>query len=277
MSYQLSRRSLLASMAAAPLALKALNANIPIGLELYSVRGELKKDDFGTLERVAKMGYQVVEFYAPYYDWDKSHAEEVGKRLADLGLRCYSTHNARSNFTPEKIEKAIELNHAIGSRFMVMSSAGEVTTLDGWKQVADLLNQADDTLKNNGMHSGYHNHDAEWKRMDGTFPLRVIADSTHKSVMMQFDVGTCVATGNDPVAWIESNPGRIKSVHLKDWSPDKKYRVLFGQGISPWKKIFAAAESVGGVEYYLMEQEGSDHPEFETAQLCLDAYKQIHA
>jgi len=52
--------------------------------------------------------------------------------------------------------------------------------------------------------------------------------------------------------------------------------VLFGQGVAPWKKIFAAAESVGGVEYYLIEQEGSDYPETETAERCLVAYKDIH-
>jgi sugar phosphate isomerase/epimerase len=78
------------------------------------------------------------------------------------------------------------------------------------------------------------------------------------------------------VAWIRANPGRIRSLHLKDWSPAKGYRVLFGQGVAPWKKIFAAAESVGGVEYYLIEQEGSEYPEIETADRCLVAYHDLH-
>jgi sugar phosphate isomerase/epimerase len=158
-----------------------------------------------------------------------------------------------------------------------MAHPGEVTTLDGWKQVADTLNTANDILSKHNMHAGYHNHDAEWKPVDGKVPLRVIADNTAKSVMLQLDVGTCVATGNDPVAWIKSNPGRIKSLHLKDWSPDKGYRVLFGEGVAPWKKIFAAAESTGGAQYYLIEQEGSNYSEFETAKLCLDEYKKIHS
>ncbi|MBV9264562.1 MAG: sugar phosphate isomerase/epimerase, partial [Acidobacteriaceae bacterium] len=108
-------------------------------------------------------------------------------------------------------------------------------------------------------------------------PLEIIANNTGKSIMLQLDVGTCLETGNDPVAWIESHPGRIHSMHLKDWSAQNGYRVLFGQGAADWKKIFAAAESTGGVEYYLIEQEGSDHPEFETAELCLEAYKRMHA
>lgn len=276
MTQRISRRTLLAAAAATPFALKAFNTSLPIGLELYSVRGELKKNDLTTLDAVSKMGYQVVEFFAPYYDWDMEHAKEIRKRLDDDGLRCFSTHNARSNFSPDKIQKAIDLNHILGARWMVMSHPGTVTTLDGWKQVAEVLNQGNETLSKQGLHAGYHNHDAEWKPVDGQVPMRVIADNTDKSVMMQFDVGTCVAMGANPVAWVDSNPGRIKSVHLKDWSPERGYRVLFGQGVTPWKKIFEAAESTGGVEYYLMEQEGADTPEFETAKLCLDAYKQIH-
>ena len=78
--------------------------------------------------------------------------------------------------------------------------------------------------------------------------------------MLQLDVGTCVAAGGDPVAGgsIE-NPGRIRSMHVKDWSPQKQYKVLTGEGVAPWTKLFAAAEKVGGIEYYLIEQEGSDY------------------
>src|SRR5215204_7421005 len=69
------------------------------------------------------------------------------------------------------------------------------------------------------------------------------------------------AAGADPVAWITANPGRIKSMHCKDWAPGKDYGVLFGEGVSPWAKIFAAAESTGGIEYYLIEQEAGPSAE----------------
>jgi sugar phosphate isomerase/epimerase len=97
-------------------------------------------------------------------------------------------------------------------------------------------------------------------------------------VMLQLDVGTCIEAGSDPVAWIRSNPGRIRSLHLKEWSPEpgKGYSVLFGEGVADWKAIFAAAESVGGAEYYLIEQEGSRFPELETAKKCLEAFHSAH-
>ena len=75
-----------------------------------------------------------------------------------------------------------------------------------------------------------------------------------------------------------ANPGRFRRVHLKDWTPgkdadNKGYRVLFGEGVAPWREIVSALESVGGVEYFLMEQEGSRYSEFETAQRCLDSWR----
>jgi sugar phosphate isomerase/epimerase len=65
---------------------------------------------------------------------------------------------------------------------------------------------------------------------------------------------------------------------LKDWSPDpgKGYTVLFGEGVAPWKNIFQAAETVGGVEYYLIEQEGSRFSEMDTVRKCLNTFRTVH-
>ncbi len=97
----LSRRSFLAMSAMLPWALKAraaLLSSIPIGLELYSVRDALKLDLEGTVRAVAQLGYQCVEFYAPYYDWTEAQTKQMRKLLDDLGIRCYSTHNHEEYF-----------------------------------------------------------------------------------------------------------------------------------------------------------------------------------
>ncbi|HEY2013975.1 MAG TPA: sugar phosphate isomerase/epimerase [Bryobacteraceae bacterium] len=277
----LSRRSFLALAAAAPLVTAAPQGrHIPVGLELFSVRDELAKDLKGTVTAVAKMGYEVVEFFSPYFDWTPDHAKEVKKLMDDLGIRCNSTHNGPNAFTGDGIAKAIELNHALGVKYIVMASAGKMEPgLDGWRKVSDTLTQACEKFKAAGLRGGYHNHQAEFKPLDGKRPIEVIAANTPKDFMLQLDVGTCVEVGSDPVAWIKANPGRINSLHCKDYSPDKEkqYRVLFGEGVSPWKPIFAAAESVGGVEYYLIEQEGSRFPPIETAERCLANWKKMRA
>ena len=100
--------------------------------------------------------------------------------------------------------------------------------LDGWKEIADMLNQAATTLEKSGLKTGYHNHQPEFTKVEGVRPMEILAKNTKPSVMLQLDVGTCLETGSDPVEWIRANPGRIRSIHCKDWSPDKKYAVLFG-------------------------------------------------
>jgi sugar phosphate isomerase/epimerase len=272
-----SRRSFLALFASVPLgAALAAKKHNPVGLELYSVRNELKKDLMGTVRGVAKLGYECVEFYAPYYDWTLDYAKDVRKELDALGVHCYSTHNSSQSFTPEGMGKAIELNQALGARYVVLAHPGDVKDVEGWKRVADMLNKANATMASHGLHAGYHNHALEWKPVEGQKPIELLAANTDKSVMLQLDVGTCLETGNDPVAWVERNAGRIRSMHCKDWSPEKGYRVLFGEGVAPWRKLFAAAESKGGIEYYLIEQEGSDYSEMETAERCLSAYRKLN-
>ena len=274
----LSRRAFLAASAAAvPLAAAIGGKQIPIGLEMYSVRDDLQKDLPGTVSAVAKMGYQCVEFYAPYYDWSHDEAKQVRKQMDDLGIRCYSTHNGLKSFTADGMRNAINLNLILGAKYIVLAHPGNVKTLEDWKQIAETLNTANSEFQKEELHAGYHNHDLEWKPVDAQKPIELLAANTEKSVMLQLDVGTCLEAGNDPVAWINKNPGRIRSLHLKDWSPDEGYRVLFGEGVAPWKQITQAAEATGGVEYYLIEQEGSDHSERETAQLCLANWRKLRA
>lgn len=278
MFHRVSRRSFIAISAALPWAFaRPLAASpAPVGLELYSVRDELIRDADATLRAVAAMGYQCVEFYAPYFEWNEAQAKHTRKLLDELGLRCLSTHNDSSYFTPANLQRAADWNAILGSKYVVMASANPKPGADGWKEVAQTLNAAEDQLASAGLKTGYHNHEAEFRPLaGGVRPMEIIARNTNPSVMLQLDVGTCLAAGSDPAAWIRANPGRIRSMHCKDWSPEpgKGYTVLFGEGVAQWKEIFAAAEHGGGLEYYLVEQEGSRYPEMETARRCLDSFR----
>jgi len=248
--HALCRRAFLAALASVPLVpLQAERKQVPVGLELYSVRDELKQDLMGTVRAVAKMGYECVEFFSPYFQWTSEEAKNLRKLLDEVGVRCYSTHNDASSFTAENLPRAIELNQIIGSKYIVMASAGRVVGLDGWKTVAETLNQAAAKLKPLGMEAGFHNHLTEFKPLEGKRPMEVLAANTGKDVMLQLDVGTCLESGSDPVAWINRNPGRIRSMHCKDWSskPGVGYKALIGEGEAQWPRIIEAAESVGGI------------------------------
>jgi sugar phosphate isomerase/epimerase len=280
---QLSRRSFLAASATLPFAFRGLawgaaSSKIPVGLELYSVRDSLKRDPEGTVRAVAQMGYQAVEFYAPYHEWSDAQAQQMRKLMDDLGIHCYSTHNNEDFFSAQNLERTKNLNLILGAKYVVQSWSDPKTGLDGWKMLADNLNAVAEKLAPAGLKVGYHNHDAEWKEVEGKRPIEVIASNTKPSIMLQLDVGTCLEAGADPVAWIRANPGRIRSIHCKDWSPDPNigYKTLFGEGKADWKGIFQAAENGGGVEFYLVEQEGSRYSELETAKRCLDAFRAAH-
>ncbi|HEV2392275.1 MAG TPA: sugar phosphate isomerase/epimerase family protein [Verrucomicrobiae bacterium] len=298
LSSSVSRRTFLAISGAIPAAIAAqvsigeaasepaapepaAGKRYPIGLELYSVRGELARDLPLTLQTVARQGYEAVEFYAPYFKWTPPYTKEVRAQMDDVGLRCYSTHNGFETFSSaDNLAHAIELNQILGTRYVVLASApGSTQGVEGWKRLGEKLSSAVEQLKPHGLSAGYHNHQAEWARLDnGQRIIEVIAANTPKEFVLQLDVGTCEEAGADPVAWVKANPGRIKVMHLKDWAPgsrgeEKGYRVLFGEGVTPWKELIAAAKSVGGIEYFLIEQEGSRFPEFETTRRCLANWK----
>ncbi|MCB1020772.1 MAG: sugar phosphate isomerase/epimerase [Acidobacteria bacterium] len=267
-----------AESAAAPTAHK------PVGLELFSVREQLKEDLMGTIAAVADMGYTIVELYSPYFEWTDDYAKQVREHLDKLGVECRSLHSPGRAFEAENRARAITLNKILGSGTVVMASPGKkLDSADGWKQVAATLSQAQEHFAGEGLRAGYHNHASEWEDLGGgQTAMDILAQGTPEGVTLQLDVGTCVEMGMDPVAWIEANPGRIRSLHCKDWAPgepeqDKGFRVLVGEGVAPWKEIVAAAERVGGVEYYLIEQEGSRFPALETAERCLKNWREITA
>jgi sugar phosphate isomerase/epimerase len=249
--------------------------SLPLGIQVFSVRDQLSKDLNGTIRALAAMGFQLLEFFGPYYDWTPAQARDVRKLMDDLHIRCLSTHNTAEAYQPSGLPKTIELNRILGAKYIVMAQMNPITSLDGWKQIADLLATANQTLNQAGMHSAYHNHEREWSMVEGKLPLEVIASNTPADVMMQLDVGTCLHSGADPVAWVEKHPGRTKSMHLKDWSPEKGYKVIFGDSKTPWEKLLTAAETVGGAEYMLLEQEECDIPTMEAVKQSLAGYRKL--
>jgi sugar phosphate isomerase/epimerase len=153
------------------------SSRIPIGLELYSVRDAFQKDPEGTVRSVAELGYECVEFYAPYYEWTETQAKQMRKLLDQLGIRCYSTHNDYEYFGADKIQRARDLNLILGSKYLVMASAGEDRSAD-WKAVSDTLNTAAKELDQFGLKVGFHNHQPEFIAVNGMRPIETLAKNT---------------------------------------------------------------------------------------------------
>jgi len=195
MSSSLSRRTFLALAGTVPFALRgsAAGTTVPVGLELYSVRDALQKDLMGTVRAVAQAGYKLVEFYSPYYSWTTDQAKDVRKLLDDLDIKCLSTHNGPQAISADGMAKAVELNQIIGSKYIIVASAGKTSGADGWKTFAGTLATAAEKLREHKMATGFHNHQIEWKPLEGgERPMDILAKNTPKDVVLQFDAGTAI-------------------------------------------------------------------------------------
>src|SRR5260370_23950900 len=150
----------------------------------------MTKDTLATVRAIARMGYEVVEFYGPYYAWTPDFVKDVRKMRYETVSRCNSTHNDARNFHPEGIQKAIDYNKALGAKYVVMASSGSVSGLEGWKGVGDTLTQAMEKLRPAGLRAGSPNHQTEFKPLDAKRPIQGSSANTTKDRMVQVDGGT---------------------------------------------------------------------------------------
>jgi sugar phosphate isomerase/epimerase len=269
--------SFLTGLGGAAAALAARRA--PIGLELYSLRDEVKTDVSPVLRQVARIGYEVVEHYSLYWEYTPEQIQAMRKLLDELKIRCVSTHNSGKYLLPENLQKTIEYNQALGATQIIQASAGRIGTAKGWMAVAENLTNVAAKLKPLGLRTGFHNHGEEFKPVEGKLPIDILGENTPKDVILQLDVGACLSAGGDPVAFMKRYPGRIASMHVKDWSPEpgRGFRVLLGEGAVNWKEVLSAGDSIGGVEYYIIEQEGADLPPMKTVELCFQTLRKLRA
>lgn len=237
----------------------AERAQLPIGLQLYSVRNLLPKDFDGTLEKLAAAGYKEVEA-AGYFD---KTAADFGNALQKAGLKCISTHHQLTQLKTQ-FNQLIEYGQALGLEYIICSWAGvhrDPTrkgdlNLDDWRYVADQFNVIGEKVKAAGMTFGYHNHVIEFGTENGViFFDELLKRTDPKVVSFEMDCGWVVGGGHNPVEYLSKFPERFPLLHVKDMvkEPDGKLRnVVMGKGFIDYKPIFRAAT---GLKHYFIEQE----------------------
>lgn len=262
-----SRRAFLKTSAAtaaalaSPRLLPAAPLQLPIGLQLYSVRNLLPKDFDGTLHQLYQAGYREVEA-AGYYN---KSAADFRHAMDQAGLSCISTHLTLSVLR-SKLDQSIEYAQALGLDYIICSWAGGVhrdpaakggyLTLDDWRYVAGEFNRVGERVKAAGMTFGVHNHTPEFAVEDGvTVYDELLRLTDPKFVVFEMDCGWVTASGHDPVAYLSKTPERFPLLHVKDMArtPDGKFHsVVMGQGVADYRRILHAA---AGLKHYFIEQE----------------------
>jgi sugar phosphate isomerase/epimerase len=253
---QFVKASLLTAAAAGlqPWALAA-GKNIPISVQLYSVRQDCAKDFDAALAGVAKMGFAGVEF-AGYYGY-ANKPKELRQRLDDLGVKAAATHIGTGSFRGEALKRTIDFHQALGCKYLIVPGDGDFTHPEKSKALADTFNEATETLKPLGMFCGYHNHTGEFKKDAGKSYWDLFAERTSKDVVLQQDCGWTAAAGLDPVELIKRYPGRTKVTHFKPTivGEDKTRLPILGADSVNWAAVLEACREHGGTEWITIEQE----------------------
>lgn len=247
-------------------------ANIPIGLQLYSIREVCKADLPGTLKKVAEMGYQGVEF-AGYHDYS---AVDLRKMLDDLGLKCCGTHIGLQTMLGDELEKTVEFNLGIGNKYLVCPSLPKEyrETKEGWYKAAEAFDDIAGKIKGKGLLCGYHNHNIEYKPVDGEKPWDILLDNTGPDVIMQLDTGNAYHGEADPVELLKKCAGRATTLHLKEFSKTDD-KALIGEGDTDWRKVFELCEAAGKTEWYIVEQESYAYGPLECVAKCLENLREM--
>ena len=248
--------------------------NIPLALQLYSLRADLPKDVPGGLADVARMGYQAVDF-AGYYGYS---AQDLRAMLDDLGLKCAGTHTGLDTISDDQVEKTAEFMAILGSPFLIVPGVGAEYqgTRDGALRLAEKLSQASKTAAEYGARVGYHNHAWELQPLPGgTTALEILATNTPPEVVLQVDTGNLQEAGVDPIEFLETWTKRLGTVHLKPFVKNRDAeleRYFIGKDDSDWPAILNAINPAN-TEFLIVEQEIYPEPytPLECVKMDIDA------
>jgi sugar phosphate isomerase/epimerase len=231
----------------------------PIGFQSFPIRDLIGKDFAGTLKMMAGLGYRQVEMCSPpgYVDAGfapllNMKADEMRRIITDAGLTCPSCHFTFGELQ-DKLDDRIAFARELGLSQMICSSfwLPNATRLKDYLDSVDKLNRIAEKIKAAGMQTGFHNHDMEFKQLDGQLIYDALMEHFDPElVKMQFQTQV-ITLGYKAADYFRKYPGRFISSHLSDWTSDKK-EVPIGKGVIDWKDFFEAAKT-GGVKNFFVE------------------------
>lgn len=231
-----------------------------IYLQLYSLRDDVAKDLKGTVKEVSNMGFAGIEA-ANYKDGKIYDMEPVQFRdfMKSNDLTLLSAHIAKpltENMTKEDWDntwkwwdEAIAAHKTAGAKYVIVPWMTAPKTLAELKRTCDYFNQIGERCNKAGLKFGYHNHDFEFKQLEGQMIYDYMLTNTDPSkVVFEMDCYWVSHSGNSPVAYFKKYPGRFPLLHIKD------EKELGESGMMDFKAIFDNAKTAG-LKYVILEQE----------------------
>lgn len=245
--------------------------NIPIGVQMYTLREETSKDFIGTLEKVAEIGYKGVEFAG----YGGLSAAELKANLDRLGLTAISSHVSKDRLQ-NNLEEEIEFNLAIGSKYIVFPYI-KYKDKEDYLEAAKFYNEVGQKCKEKGLEFLYHNHDFEFDLFDGEHALDILFNETDKEFMKaELDTYWVKYAGVDPIEYMGKYSGRCPLVHIKDMAGDESRAFTeIGNGIIDIKAIVEAAKE-GGATWAIVEQDVCQRPPLQSIKISFENLKKLN-
>jgi sugar phosphate isomerase/epimerase len=239
-----------------------------VGLQLYTVRDAMSAETPGSLKKLSVLGYKNMELASytngKFYGYKPS---ELKKMINDLGMDTISSHAAveSAGITTENAKLMADAHAELGVKYCIQPWVNdEDRTIDKFKQMIADWNKVGEIMKNVGIQFGYHNHNFEFKSMNGVVPYYDIfmPEMDANLITMELDLFWASKAGQNPVEMFNKYPGRFQLFHMKDMLTQQApfFDVIkddicsVGEGVIDFKKILAAKETAG-MKYLFVEDD----------------------
>jgi sugar phosphate isomerase/epimerase len=284
----------IAGISMLPAILKEEKDHVIVGIQLYTVRDDMKKDPSGTLKKLAAMGYKYVEHAGyrngKFYGYSIS---DFKKLLKENDLKMESGHNPltakqwnkiTNDFTDEWKQTIIDAA-AVGMKYLISPGVDEslCKTKDDFMHYMDMFNKTGALCKKSGIHFAFHNESYEFNHsLDDTALYDLILQTVDKKLVgQQMDIGNMWEPGGRPLSYLKKYPGRFLLMHVKNElkreAPETNgslfENTLLATGVIPVKEVIDYARKTG-TKYFIIEQEEyQNKTPLECAELDLKAMK----
>ncbi|MEO1657703.1 MAG: TIM barrel protein [Pseudomonadota bacterium] len=252
---------------------QAAGFQLPIGVQLYSIRDIFSTDQYTVLQRLAEMGTRELEFAGLY----RADPQSIKDTMDEHGMTAPACH-----FQLEQLESdlpaAIAETKTLGASYVVLPYVRlkRRQSMDDWRTVFRIMSTVADQLHDEGLKFAYHPHEFEFAEMDGEVPFdAMLAETREDRVLVEMDFYWMAVAGRAPEDVFDAHPGRVQLAHLKDYSADGSMANL-GEGTLDFPDLIVKAQAAG-LRHGFIERDDLPAPYYDGLQTSIDHLNSLRA